>query len=408
MRFGLVPLLRSRLIKWSSISLNKFSASVVIGMLICGAAAAAPAQATQYIVTNDDVPPQIGNSVSFYSVQPNGALSYQQKVVTSGFGIGGGYFGLDRVAVVGSGSNSCVYISEAGTGDIVGVVISSFTVGGRATGSSGDTGTSNGIGLATNGQYLYASFTDSSTIGTFQLESGCNLTFVGDTTVDGLQGGIIDAMAVHGTILIATYADGSMESFNIASGLPLSNGDKQNSTAYVSSTGATYPNSIDITQDGRFAIFGDTSTSVVAEVSDISSGHLGKTVAYTSNVSISSSNIMLSPDETLLYVVDTQGDSVSAAFFDKNTGVLSGGCTSGILKGYVANFSYLSGLAFASTTGTGGGIYVSEFGAPSGIAMIQVSSSGGKCTLREAPNSPVTDQNSSGLLSIGSVPPRPF
>ena len=49
-------------------------------------------------------------------------------------------------------------------------------------------------------------------------------------------------------------------------------------------------------------------------------------------------------------------------------------------------------------------MYVAEFGAPSSIAMIEVQSAGGKCALKELPNSPVADPNSSGLLSIGVFP----
>ena len=47
----------------------------------------------------------------------------------------------------------------------------------------------------------------------------------------------------------------------------MSNGDEQYSTATLNSMDATYPNTIDITSDGHYAIFGDTSTSVVVEVS---------------------------------------------------------------------------------------------------------------------------------------------
>ena len=112
------------------------------------------------------------------------------------------------------------------------------------------------------------------------------------------------------------------------------------------------------------------------EVFDISSGMLMKTVAYRSLVGISSSNIMLSPDETLLYVINTQGDQVSAAFFDKTSGTFSRGCTSGLFKNYVSGWSYLSGMALATNTGNGGAVYVAEFGNPGSIAMVQVTSSG--------------------------------
>jgi hypothetical protein len=364
-----------------------------------------------FVVTNDDTtqgnPPVNTNSVSFYAIGANGLLTLQQTVFTPGYGIGGGYFGAKRTVSVNSGGQGCVYASDAGSGDIAGIIVSSFTVGGSAVGSANDTGTSNGIGLATNGQYLYAGFTDSSNIGTFQIQPNCNLTFIGDITTAGLQGGFVDAMALQGNTLIVTYADGSIESFNISGVTPVSNGDKQNSTAAISTAGATYPSEVLITQDGHYAIFGDTSTAAIVEVSDISSGKLTKTIPYRSGATISSSNIVLSPDETILYVSDTQGDRVSAAFFNKSTGTLTPGCYSNLVKGYSSAWSYLGALALASGTGTGGGLYVAEFGAPASIAMIQVNVAGGKCTMKEAPGSPIADPNGSGLISIGNFPPLP-
>jgi 6-phosphogluconolactonase (cycloisomerase 2 family) len=367
--------------------------------------------ASGFVVTNDDLP--LGNlmvqtnSVSFYGIGSNGRLTLQQTVFTGGYGIVGGFFGTNRLAVLNSGGQQCVFASDAGTGDIAGIAVSTFSLGGVAVGSTNDTGTSNGIGLATNGQYLYASFTDSSNIGTFQIQPNCNLSFVGDINVSGLQGGFIDAMTVQGNLMIATYADGSIQSFNLSGVIPVSNGDEQNSTRALGSQGAAYPSAIVITQDGHYAIFGDTSTAADVEVSDISSGKLTKTIPYESGASISSSNILLSPDETLLYISDTQGDRVSAAFFDKNTGTIRPGCTSNLLSGYSSNWSYLGGLALAKGSGTGGGVYVAEYGAPASIAMVQVNVSAGKCSMNEVPGSPAADPNSLGLLSIGNFPPQP-
>jgi len=363
--------------------------------------------ATQYVVTNDDSVFPFRTGVSFYTIGANG-LVFQQQVQTGKFGIGGGYFGMNRVAVLNTADQQCVYASEAANDDVVGIVVSSLTVGGSASGSSTDGGTTNGIGLAMNSNYLYASFSDSNTIGTFQVEPGCGLTFLNDTSVVGLQSGVINGMAVHGSMLIASYTDGSIESFNISTGSPVSNGDKQYSTATAKSQDATYANSIDITSDGHYAIFGDTSTQVSIEVSDISSGKLTKTIAYQSLASISSSNIMLSPDETLLYVVNTQGDTVGALFFDKATGQVLPGCRSGRLSGISQNWSYLASAALISQSGNGGGVYVAEFGNPSGIATVTLTTSGQTCSLQEASGSPVTDANSPGLLSIGTYPPRSF
>lgn len=381
-------------------------------ILVCISAARGPAAAgasgPHYVVTNDDTVPFFVSGVTFYSVDSSGHLALKQQVSTGGSGNGGGYFAANRVVVLDTGTTACVYASEASKGDIVGIVVSTLEVGGSAFGSITDTGASNGIGLAVNAQYLYASFTDSSTIGTFQILPGCSLTFLNDVSVSGLKSGIVAGMAIHGNIMIATYDDGSIESFDISNGTPVSNGDKQNSTGYVSSHGATYPNSIDITQDGHYALFGDTSTSTVVEVSDISSGKLAKTAMYTLGTAINSSNIMLSPDETLLYIINTQGDSITAAYFDPSTGKLTAGCTSGRLKHYVSSWSYLASLGLETTAGTGGVLYVAEFGSGSGIAMIAVSSSAGQCTLTEIQKSPVIDPNSTALLSIATYPPRSF
>lgn len=385
------------------------SHSAVVLLWVCIANGPAGGQSPSYLIANDDEP--FSNAVRFYTIGATGLLALKEEVQTEGAGIGGGYFATNRVTVLNSGAEQCVFASNAATGDIAGINVSTLKLGGSASGSKTDGGTSNGIGLAVNSEYLYASFTDSNTIGTFKVQPDCSLSFVNDVSVAGLQGGIIAAMAISGNMLVATYGDGSIESFNIASGPPVSNDDEQNSTAYVTSQGATYPNDVEITQDGHYALFGDTATSTVVEVSNISSGRLSKTVAYTLGAGISASNIMLSPDETLLYISNTQGDQITAAWFHASTGKLSNGCVSGKLKGYGSQWSYQAALALSTNTGTGGVVYVAEFGNPdslSEIGMVQVSSSGGKCTLQELSSSPAIEPSLGGLLSIGTFPPRSF
>src|SRR5690349_23764602 len=182
---------------------------------------------TRYVVTNDDTPFPFPNGVSFFSEDGSGLLTFQQQVNTNGYGISGGYFGENRLAVANDGQENCVFASQASSGNIVGVIVSSQTVGGVAFGSETDTGLSNGIGLLASGGYLYASFTDSNTIGTFKIQTGCNLMFINDTTVSGLNGGVINAMAANGTMLVTSFTDGSIESFNISNGTPTSNSDEQ-------------------------------------------------------------------------------------------------------------------------------------------------------------------------------------
>jgi 6-phosphogluconolactonase (cycloisomerase 2 family) len=385
--------------------LSPLTPVLVIGLCFVSALAVAADQ-PHYVVTNDDVPPSLATSVSFYTVATDGQLTLKTKILTGRGGIGGGYFAANRVNVLNSGNAECVYASDAQTGEIQGISVKTLKIDGHANGSKKDTGASNGVGLAMNPQYLYASFTDFSTIGTFQVLPGCKLKFVSDITVAGLQGGIVDGMVLHGDMMVVTYGDGSIQSFNISAGVPVSNGDEQNSTG--SSKGNTYPSGIDITQDGHYAIFGDTSPFTIIEVSDISSGKLTPTVVYRLGNAINSSNVLLSPDETLLYISNNQSGKLTAAFFDKTNGTLSKGCVSRALKGFVTDWSYTASLALEQTTGTGGMVYIAEFGAPSSIGEIEVTSSGGKCTLTESSKSPIADPNSPGLLSIGAFPPRPF
>src|SRR5580692_8333913 len=251
--------------------LSPLTPVLVIGLCFVSALAVAADQ-PHYVVTNDDVPPSLATSVSFYTVATDGQLTLKTKILTGRGGIGGGYFAANRVNVLNSGNAECVYASDAQTGEIQGISVKTLKIDGHANGSNKDTGASNGVGLAMNPQYLYASFTDFSTIGTFQVLPGCKLKFVSDISVLGLQGGIVDGMVIHDNIMVVTYGDGSIESFNVSAGAPVSNGDEQNSTGSRSNN--TYPSGIDITQDGHYAIFGDTSPFTIVEVSDISSGKL--------------------------------------------------------------------------------------------------------------------------------------
>ncbi len=206
---------------------------------------------------------------------------------------------------------------------------------------------------------------------------------------------------------------GLFESFNIAGGVPISNGDAQNSAGFAQ---AYFPEGVDITQDGHFAIFGDASVPTTVEVSDISSGKLKPTVLYTVGTAtnavgsgLNAASVRLSPDESLLYATNNTGGTVSAAFFDKRTGRVTRGCTSPTLRFFYDPWGFVGAIATRDPTGTGGVLYVAEFGFTSSyIGFLQVQSDGVSCTLSEASNSPVIDQLSGGLLSIQVYPPRPF
>jgi 6-phosphogluconolactonase (cycloisomerase 2 family) len=386
-------------------SITAIAAAVLVAL--CTTDASAAGKVVHYVVTDDNVAG--ANTATFYVAGPGPKLTQKKVVQTGGQGTGFGYYGSSRVSVVHDHTAGCVYVTDTASNDIAGIVLSTKKVIGNFKGSSTDDGGMSAIGLAMNSKFLYASFPGSNTIATFKVRSGCKLKFLKDVSAAGLQGGTIDGMALNGKILVVAYVDGSIQSFKISHGAPVSNGDEQNSTGSLI---GELPAGVDISQDGHFAIFGDAGSGVDVEVSDISSGKLTTTVNYTSLATGSNSNnVRLSPDGSLLYISINFSGEVAAAFFDKTTGVLKAGCTSSPLKGFNSTWFVAVGLATQSTTGSGSPLFVAESAEgnpPSSIGIVKVKSSGGKCHLTESVDSPASDPNSGALRSIGAFPPRPF
>lgn len=376
------------------------------GIASLAAGASAP---VHFLVANDDTgtvfPP---STVSFYAIGADGTPAGPKRVSTGGNGIAGGYFGAARVLVAPSGEDPCVYASNAQSGNIAGIHASTLKVAGTFHGSHADNRLArNGIGLAASGSHLYATFSGSGNIGGFLIQHGCTLQFAGDVHAQGLGGGLAEGMAIHGSMMVVAYGDGSIESFNISGGMPVSNGDAQYSSG---SRNDHSPDAVDITRDGHYAIFGGGSTADAVEVSDISSGRLAPTVAYSLGAAWNSGSVRLSPDERIVYVSNSSGGRVTAAFFDKATGKVRQGCTSSPLRGFYTKFTYIGGVATELSTGTGGLVYVPELGtgARSYIGLLRFTSTGTGCTLTETVNSPISGSPGAAWLSIGVYPSRPF
>src|SRR5262249_5264029 len=89
----------------------------------------------RYVHPNADIPFPFLTGVSFFTIGADGLPIFQQQVHTGAYGIGGGYFGMTRLAVLNAGSQHCVYASEARDGNIVGIAVSSLTVRSSTKGS---------------------------------------------------------------------------------------------------------------------------------------------------------------------------------------------------------------------------------------------------------------------------------
>ena len=238
-----------------------YGASVLVFLAVGGVAVASEPNTGQssLLVTNNDNAFPFSNTITLFTLSAAGTPTSKAVLPTGGSGIGGGFFAAARVLIVPDASNVCVFASEAAydSNDIAAVDAKTQKVIGRFTGSQTDSGLANGIGLATNSKYIYANFTSTSTIGTFQIQSGCTLSFLGDVFSIGLNSGLITGMATRGNMMVVSYGDGSIESFDISNGEPVSHGDVQYSTGAADDH---FPNGIDITKDGHF--YGDYDRNV--------------------------------------------------------------------------------------------------------------------------------------------------
>lgn len=411
--------------------MTRFLSALIVLALNSGASAASPTEldshkpsaAPIYVVANEDLGFPFQNEVSIFLAGGTNAsplLTLQSIVFTGGHGIGGGFFGTTRLNSVPDPSATCLYVSNAASNDVASFSLQSQQLVGNFPGSPTDDGSSNGIGLAVTSSYLYASFSSSNTIGTFALQPGCGLTFLGDVPAIGLQGGAVTGMAVNGRMLVVAYGDGSIQSFDVSGGMPVSNNDLQNSTAYLGATSAklragSLPSGVDISRDGRFAIFGDISApAVVVEVANLRSGRLDKTIPYNVGRGVDAGSVRLSPNGSLLYITNSEGGTVMAAFFDSKTGKISPGCKSAALRGFNGR-AWFGSVVTRDTTGTGNVLYVGEFGRPfeeghgpaSAIGIVKVATNGTTCALTESANSPQM-LTFPGTLSVGAYPPRPY
>jgi WD40 repeat protein len=359
----------------------------------------------RHLITNDDSPPRTPTSSTLFTIGSGGLPQDPLRVSLGGVGAGGGYFAASRVSVLHSTTSACAFLSLGGSGEISAIDVHTQRNIGNFSAAPSDTGISNGIGLVNNGTYLWASFSNSNTIATFNVLQGCGLQFLGDIAAKGRHQGNVKGMAVHGNMLVVAYGEGSIESFDISAGIPVPNGDLQNTLGYVSDR---FASGVDISPDGHYAIFGDMSITTTVEVSDISSGKLTKTVLYSLGLANDASNVAFSPDGSLIYIANTGSGKVTAAFFDHKTGKVTQGCVSATLKGFDDTWAFLASPVTELNTGTGSVLYLAEFGSPSSIAVIDITSRAGQCTLKEAATSPIVAPNTTLLLSIGMYPPRPF
>jgi hypothetical protein len=375
--------------------------------------------ATSYVITNDDNP--AGNSATIFSIGEGGALNFVTTIPTGGYGRGGGYAAAGRVSVLRSKTQNCAYISDAlgpnnaRPGDVASIDMNALKLVGTYPGTALDSGLLYGIGMAENpaGTFLFASYTTSGTIATYAQGADCVLSRKSEIISIGANVGPVDGMKVtpNGKYLIVAYGDASIGSYAIDA----TTGVLTLVNRYLV-TDSGLATGVDITKDGKWALFGSVAfgTGGEVEVAAINAdGSLGATVGYIPiGQGNNSNNAWLSPDETYVYISDNASGQITAVPFDAQTGVINSAaaCTSAVLKNFNSTWQLLGNTITSTQTKLGSPLYAAEWSYtnPGGIAIVDVAVKNGACKLTETENSPATDPATDYLMTVGVDPPRSF
>lgn len=386
-------------------------AGLALAILFLAFCANSAYAANYYVVANNDAYPT--NTVTVFEVSGT-SLVLLTTVPTGGKGLGGGYYAQVRQSVAQAGADTCVFAGDAYSSDISAMEVIPATpylkVVSDYTSPDGDNAAYLGLGIITSGGYLYASYTQSATIGVWKIGTGCTLSFVTHLAAGGMSGGVVDGMAVtpNGQYLVTAYADGSVGSYAIGGGNISLIGQEVIAGKNVGA--GAKAGAVAISSNGLWAIFADfsTSNSTQLDVAAIgSNGQLAPTVSYGGTGSlgagINSSDLALSPNNNFIYVTDTFSGQETTVAFNSTTGVVTypNACLTN-LKSYNIDWLYVSQVATAVNSGSGEGLYMSEayLDGESYIALLRVNPTTG-CAIEE-PNSPFADNNGGNLESISS------
>jgi len=361
------------------------------------------AQSGHYVVTNND-PSSALNSATIFQLESK-TLNITQTLQTGANGGGGGDFALHRIAFGGAPGNVCLFVGDAGSSDIASFQFPALTRIGNYTDPDGDSdGFGYSLGLAERGNLLFVTYGVTANIGVFEIATDCSLNLLGTYNVAAGQSVAGMKATPDGRTLVVGYGYGAnlVDSFSIsASGVLTENGP------YASLNG---PAGVDITSDSKYALFGDaTGGTTQLEIYPINSnGTLGTETSFGGDGSLGagqdSSNVRISPNEKFLYVSNNLSKQVtSLGFTESPLGVSYVGIT---MLNDSSEIISIGGLATASPSGNGGGIYVAEFSSPNGlVGLLQINSNG---STTEVSGSPYNNGQSSALLSLAVWPPRNF
>jgi len=368
---------------------------------------AADAAAKQFVITNNNL--SAANTISALALS-SGSLKFLTSLDTGGDGSGGGSFAIPRAVLYLHGADKCGFFSDAGSSDIA--AFKEVTNGGKKVGNfkdpkgSGGSGTSGGIGLTTAGNYLFAGYAGSSNIGVWKILTGCKLKLLGTKTIPSPTAGM--RVTPDGKTVVVAYGYGAnqVDSFSVgADGKLTENGP------YAATAGAA---GVDITKDGKYAIFGDAvGTSTEIEIYPINAdGSLGKDNNFGGDGSlgagVDSSDVWLSPNEKFLYVSNNLSAEVTSLQFSENPLGLSYVNITALKD--AKEIISIAEVTTSAATGNGGYLYLSEYSDPdSFVALLKINSDGSTTEVAGSPFAiTVSEGGGPGLQSLVAYPIRGF
>ena len=351
------------------------------------------AQVANFVYTNDDVPS--ANTVSQFSENASGDLSYVASYPTGGSGSGGGYFASNRIAVLPS--SGLLYASNSNNGTISGFSINPVT--GVLTAVPGSpfsfpyVSSWLGISLAAtpNGQFLMAGDGSEGNITVFSIAGNGALTplssfATGGNSVDGIEispNGQFLAVALPYNPAVAILSISSGGTLTLVGDFPLTNPNTGGQIAGV-----------DFTCDSAHLYGGEANASetIVDAWNVESSGNLTAVPGspFMVNTGVNSNIVWLSNNNLYLFASNQWTNQVTSFTVNGDATLTLVGASA-----YLPQF-YTSGLA---TDMNGTSLFSAGWtNVVSGFAI----NVGGSLTF----DAPYTTLRPEGLLSLAAYPGR--